>query len=101
MYTNADQLTTLKHGEIKHHVELHKPLIIAVCEVKPKNKDDIKALEYNIPGYTMYHVNIENETGRGVAVFAKTELEPSICELSSPFVEAVILEIRLKVRLSQ
>ena len=96
MYTNADQLTTLKHGELKNQVEHHKPLIIAVCEVKPKNKDDIKALECNIPRYTMYHVNIENDIGRGVAVFAKSELEQSICELSSPFVEAVILEIRLK-----
>ena len=101
MYINADQLTTMKHRELKHQVEHHEPLIIDVCEVKPKNKDDIKALEYNIPGYAMYHVNIENDTGRGVAVFAKTELEPSICKLSSHFVEAVILEIRLKVRLSQ
>ena len=34
---NADQLTPSKLAELKTSIQLEKPLIIAVCEVKPKN----------------------------------------------------------------
>ena len=73
MYTNSDQLTAGKLGEIKYKIQLHKPLIVAICEVKPKNKSEIKASEYNILGYTLYPVNLENDTGQGIAVFVKNK----------------------------
>lgn len=96
LYTNSDQLTAGKLGEIKYKIQLHKPLIVAICEVKPKNKSEIKASEYNILGYTLYPVNLENDTGRGIAVFVKNEINSSICSIESKFREAVLLEIKLK-----
>ena len=38
LYTNADQLTSQKLSELKYKILLQKPMIVAVCEVKPKNK---------------------------------------------------------------
>ena len=35
-------------------------MIVAVCEVKPKNKTAKSMVEYNIPGYTMRHSNLDN-----------------------------------------
>ena len=40
MFTNADQLTSSKMTELTYKIEEEKPLIIAVCEVKPKNARD-------------------------------------------------------------
>ena len=37
MFTNADQLNSLKMTELKKEIERNKPLILAICEVKPKN----------------------------------------------------------------
>ena len=37
MFTNADQLTSSKMSEIKKHIENEKPMIVTVCEMKPKN----------------------------------------------------------------
>ena len=50
MYTNADQLTPSKKMELIKRIELHKPLIVAVCEAKPKysfKKHNL--LDYDIP----------------------------------------------------
>ena len=46
MYTNADQMTTLKKSELIKKIELHKPMIIAVCEVKTKNSKECSLLRH-------------------------------------------------------
>jgi len=66
LYTNADQLTTSKMTELKSRIQHENPLIIAICEVKPKNSD--KIFDYTIPGYSLHTVNLDTNIGRGIAV---------------------------------
>ena len=40
VYTNADQLTSEKFNELMCKIKLRKPLIIAICKVKPKTRSD-------------------------------------------------------------
>ena len=37
MFTNADQMTPSKMGELKKLIEIEKPLIVAATELKQKN----------------------------------------------------------------
>ena len=37
MFANADQLTSSKKVELMECIEKEKPLVIAICEIKPKN----------------------------------------------------------------
>ena len=46
LYTNADQLTSVKFNELMCKIKLHKPLIVAIWEVKPKTKSN--PIEYKI-----------------------------------------------------
>ncbi len=98
MYTNADQLTTSKMTELKKQVERKKPLIIAVCEVKPKNSDDRTLKEYEIPNYNLHPVNLVNDVGRGIAVYSHTSLEKSTIQVipNNGFEEVCLLEVRLR-----
>ena len=59
MFTNADQLTSSKMSELLKLVEQKKPLVITVCEVKPKNAKERVLKDYEIPGYSLHPVNLE------------------------------------------
>ena len=98
MYTNADQLTHSKKDELITKIEQQKPLVIAICEVKPKNSSDRQLLDYVIPGYTMHPVNLDESFGRGVAVYTHESLDKSVIQvkLDLKFEEACIVEIRLR-----
>ena len=37
LYSNVDQLTSIKKTELINRVKDHKPLVLAICELKPKN----------------------------------------------------------------
>ena len=37
LYTNADQLNSAKKTELLKRIQIHKPFLIVICEVKPKN----------------------------------------------------------------
>ena len=52
MFTNADQLTPSKMVELKKQIEIEKPLIVAVSEVK-------STMDYNIPGFSLHPVNLD------------------------------------------
>ena len=55
LFTNSDQLTTLKMAELKTKIKLENPLIVAVSEVKVKNRTTIMMEEdYIIPDYTLH-----------------------------------------------
>ena len=69
MFTNADQLTPLKLAELKKGIELEKPLIVAGCEVKPKNSKERTLSDYEIPGFSIYHVNLDLNIGRELAIY--------------------------------
>ena len=49
MFTNADQLTSLKMAELKKLIHQEKPLLIAVCELKPKNNNkDLQFMPFHV-----------------------------------------------------
>ena len=96
LYTNADQLTSSKINELMVKIKQHKPIIIAVCEVKPKNGGNLDSLDYKIDGYTLHHANLNENQGRGIVVYTKTELDASIFQVDLKFQEAVQLDIKLK-----
>ena len=97
LYTNADQFTPSKKFELLELVERTKPCIIAVCEVKPKNGSDRTELDYKIADYSLYSVNLDSNTGRGVAVYVHTSLDSSVSILFTniKYEEACLLEIKL------
>ena len=96
LYTNADQLTTTKMTELRLRIQQEKPMIIAVCEVKPKNT--LRRHDYAIPGYSLHPVNLDNSVGRGIAVYTHSSLDQSIVQIKSDlsFQEACLLEIKLR-----
>ena len=98
MYTNADQLTTSKKSELIKKIEIHKPMIIAVCEVKSKNPTDCNSLDYEIPNYTLHPVNLDNDSGRGIAFYSHASINRSVIQVTPEvtFNEVSMLELRLR-----
>ena len=98
MFTNADQLTSSKMSELITRIQREKPLIIAVCEIKPKNSKDRTMQDYNIPGYSIHPINLDTQIGRGMAVYIHSALEKSVIEIKPDvgFEEVCFLEVRLR-----
>ena len=97
MFTNANQLTSSKMAELTYKIEEEKPLIIAVCEVKPKNARYHTLKDYEIPNYSLHPVNLENNTGRGIAVYSHCSIEKSTIQIEHKlnFEEICLLEVCL------
>ena len=94
-YTNADSLLN-KRKELEVEVEINKPDIVAICEVKPKScRYSVQPGEIALPGYELFH-NLDDK-GRGVLLLVKNELNPSICDTLSNnnFQEAIFVECKL------
>ena len=81
LFTNADQLSTTKMTELRLRIQQEKPLIVAVCEVKPKNSRERH--DYDIPGFSLHPVNIHDPTGRGIAVYTHSSLDQSVVQVKS------------------
>lgn len=100
MYTNADQLTSSKKTELLKNIEREKPLIVAVCEVKPKMSKDRNLLDYNIPGFSLHPTNIDDDldNGRGIAVYTHESIEKSVVQIKPTvkFEEVCLLEFKLR-----
>ena len=98
MFTNADQLTPSKKAELAVSIDQQKPMVIAVCEVKPKNSSDRQLLDYCIPGYSLHPVNLDDNIGRGIAVFTHESMDKSVIQIKPDinFEEVCLLEIRLR-----
>ena len=98
LFSNADQLTSSKMTELKKQIEVEKPHIVAICEVKRKNVDLSCEMDYHIPNYTLHPVNLDNKIGRGIAVYTIASLNKSInqidCNLG--FEEVCLIEVRLR-----
>ena len=96
LFTNADQLTTAKMAELRLRIQQEKPMIVAVCEVKPKNGKDRH--DYEIPGFSLHPINLDSPVGRGIAVYTHSSLDQSIVHIQSDvrFQEACLLEIKLR-----
>lgn len=93
IYTNSDNLLN-KRAEFKAIIEHHDPMIMAITEVKPKNtKFAVQECEIAQDGYELFH-NLEKK-GRGVALYVKPELKPTVCEqLESNFEECIFVECK-------
>ena len=99
MYTNADQLTPSKKMELIKRIELHKPLVVAVCEAKPKNSKEHSLLDYDIPNFTLHPTNLDKkDVGRGIAIYSHESIDRSVIQVKSEvaFNEACMLEVRLR-----
>ena len=97
IFTNSDQLTPSIIDELKTRINQEKPLIIAVSEIKPKNASKKRVLQdYEIPNYTLHHVNLDTEVGRGLAIYSHSSLANSInqIDLDLSFEEVCLLEVR-------
>ena len=98
LFTNADQLTSLKMAELHNLIMKEKPLIIGVSEVKPKHGKDYTEEDYKINGYDLHPVNLDKDTGRGIAVYTHESIGKSVMEIipAIQFDEVCLLEIRLR-----
>ena len=98
LYTNADQLTSSKKLELIKRIEKEQPLVIAVCEAKPKNARERSLKDYEIPNFTLHPVNLECKDGRGIAVYTHQLIDKSTIQVipNSGFQEVCLLEIRLR-----
>ena len=86
LYTNADQMTSQKMSELQNHIAREKPLIIGICEVKPKNGKDYDQQDYEIPDCVLHPVNLDNSDfepgGRGMAVYTHKSIDKSVMEIT-------------------
>ena len=93
MYTNADSLMN-KRTELDALIELHKPAVIGIVEVKPKNfRYKIQECEIAINGYDIFH-NLDEE-GRGICLYVKHELKPALLELDQKGQECIFTRCNL------
>ena len=100
LFTNGDQMSAAKFLELQQHINREKPLIVAICEVKPKNSVKERTTEdFQIHDYELHPVNLHNtDPGRGVAVYTHSSISKSVTQvkLDVKFEEACLLEIRLR-----
>ena len=88
MYTNADSLLN-KRDELHALIDIHKPLIIGIVEVKPKNlRYDVQECEIGLKGYHIFH-NL-NSVGRGVSLYVAETLRVTEVEMDSRLSEGVL-----------
>ena len=81
LYINADSLSN-KRTELDTMIEIHRPAIIGIVEVKPKNsRFEIQECEIATPGYDTFH-NID-KSGRGVCLHIRTEMSPSLNNIAT------------------
>ena len=94
LYTNADQLLN-KRNELLAAIDLYKPDIIGICEVKPKStRYVIEESELSIDNYDIFH-NLEKH-GRGLVLYVNKHLKASLCEnIKNEFSEKVFVECKL------
>jgi len=96
MYTNADTLSN-KITELRTRVQIEKPQIICVNEVKPKHSKTPPIKEhYSIDNFYMYMCNIGNATGRGIIIYVHSSIKGTI-EFTpvTEFTESVWIQIPL------
>lgn len=89
IYTNADCLTN-KINELRLLVRNHKLTIVGITEVKPNIfRYDLADAEVAIG------CNLQNKTGRGVALYIRDNIQANPVDFSSEFSESVWLSTKL------
>ena len=73
LYSNVDSVLN-KRAELSVYLQLHKPVIVALVEILPKNlRYPIDENEIALDGYTLFH-NL-NARGRGIALYVHCSLK--------------------------
>jgi len=98
IYTNADQLRN-KMSEFQIRIRDQKPMIIGVTEVKAKNsKTKPLPTEYKMEWsneYNMFHINLENDEGRGLILYVHNSLQASEVKTESNFQENLFVKLEI------
>ena len=97
MYTNADCLSN-KLSELRSVIDScdTHPQLIGVCEVKPQNcRFTPSATEFSLPGYSLFHSNVDTQIGRGVSLYISNILTATPIVLCDEFCESVWVTIPL------
>ena len=84
IYTNADVLTNAKIQELRNVINIDKPDIIAISEVKPKNYRRLPTLaEYQIKGFDIESEYLDDKNvGRGLIIYVHESIKYSKIEVS-------------------
>ena len=92
-YTNADGLHN-KLNDLKVLLQSHiiKPKVIAITEIKHKNKWNLLNSELNIEGYNFYSNDLSGN-GRGVALYVSDELHCNQIYLDSDYTDYVVIQL--------
>ena len=101
MFTNADQLTSSKMSEIKKHIENEKSMIVAVCEMKPRNAKDGCLPDYNIPNFSKHLVNLDTNIGREwpyTHPHTHTSIDKSVIQITPELEFEVVCLLEIKLR---
>ena len=87
LYTNTDSLNN-KIIEIQSYCCEHKIDLIFICETLPKQNYDKSNIKFIIPGYSA----LQDNTGRGVALFYKDSL--SVTEIPCSVTSTLFCKIK-------
>ena len=72
------------------------PHLIGVCEIKPKNFCFAPSTtEFLLPGYSLFHSNMDTQNGRGVSLYISEILTATPIVLCNEFCESVWVIILL------
>ena len=100
LFSNADQMNASKFLELQQIIKREKPLILAICEAKPKNSTKERTeQDYKLQDYMLHPINITpGSPGRGILVYTHDSISKSVAQisLSTKFDENCALEIRLR-----
>ena len=97
-YSNADVLTKDKLTELKCRIKapLHHH-VIAISELKRKHlKRQLTLQEYNLEGYSMETMNMNDNKGRGMILFTHNSLPFQAHHFEVEFNEALFCILKLK-----
>ena len=93
MYTNADCLSN-KLKELEVVANSIKPKLIAITEVKHKNKWHLCDSELQLSGYKFFSNDLGKD-GRGVVIYVSEKLECNSVVLDTDYNDAVVVEIKV------
>ena len=77
MYANLDNSIMSKLDEIKTEAGTNKPDILLFTEIKPKNGQPPEVSSLNIPGYTVYTNDLNENGTRGVCIYVNSQIKSS------------------------
>ena len=92
MYSNADGLPNkLNELKVLAQSDKSKPDVIAVIEVKYKNKWKLFDSEFKIEGYSLYSNDLSGN-GRGEALYVKKDVHCNVLYVDSKYEDFLVLQ---------